>query len=70
MFLVNKDGHTVFAKFKPDPPGGRGVDSWELGIAMSSLNDHGLYINGLEVPEKYQHLMRKEDRQDASGRRL
>jgi hypothetical protein len=62
MFLVDKDGRTVAAKFKPDPPGGRGVDSWELSMPMTSLNDYGLFINGFDVPEEYQYLMRKEDR--------
>jgi len=58
MFLVDKDGNTVYAKWKPDPPGGRGVDHWQLNICMCNLNDHGLYVEGYDIPEKYQKYKR------------
>lgn len=53
MILVTADRTPYWAKYIPDPPGGRGVDKWKLTIPVVSLNDHGFYLDCYNIPEEY-----------------
>jgi len=60
MYLVNKDGDFYAAKYRPNLPGCRGVDAWEVNLSVGMLNDHGFYLDGPDIPACYEKLRRPQ----------